>query len=213
MAARSPSRKLLTKLLLATLGPTVVALGGFGFLAHETARRTLEDELGKRVAGAATGAALLVLPEQIRAIGTGDEASLTYGRITRGLELARVRFGVRRVALVARDLSGRGDTEGRIALGARAHEFSADAVELERAARGVASSSPLFLGDDGRPYKRGYAGVAVGPDVAGFVMVEASADYLVALAAFRRWIVAAGALGLLLVIAASVLVARHLTRP
>jgi signal transduction histidine kinase len=204
---------LLRKLLLAMLVPTALTLGGFGVLAHEVARRTLEEELGKRLAAAASGAALLVLPEQVAAIGAGDEGSLTYGRIQRSLEIARERFQVRRVALVARDLSGRGDTDGRIGLGARAHEFSADAVELERAASGIPASSPLFFGDDGRPYKRAYAPVPGPQQVAGFVAVEGSADYFVSLATFRRWLLGTGAVALALVVGFSVVLARHLTGP
>jgi hypothetical protein len=41
----------------------------FGFFAHEVARRVLEDELGRRLATAAAGAAAMILPEQIRALG------------------------------------------------------------------------------------------------------------------------------------------------
>jgi signal transduction histidine kinase len=212
-AAGAPSAKLLTKLLLATLAPTLVALAGFGFLAHETARRTLEDELGNRLGTAAAGAALLVLPEQIQALAAGEESSRTYARVSRSLATAKERLGVRRVALVSRDLRGRGDTEGLVALGAEAHELSADAVEIEGAARGKAVASPLFWGRDGRPYKRAYAPVGPAGSVAGFVVVEASADYLASLAAFRRWIVAAGGLGLALIVAFTVAFARRLTGP
>jgi signal transduction histidine kinase len=208
-----PRDTLLGKLLVATLVPTVLALAGFGLLAHEVARQTLEDELGRRLGTAAAGAALLVLPEQVRQLGAGDEDSLTYGRLQLALTQARLQFGVRRVALVARDLSGRGDTDGRIGLGSQAHEFAADAVEIERAAAGAAVSSPLFVGHDGRPYKRAYAPVGPAGAVAGFAVVEASADYLVALARFRRWLGGAGALGLGVIVLLTVLLARRLTGP
>ena len=57
--------------------PTIAALALFGFFAHEVARRALEDELGRRLATAAAGAAATLLPEQLRAFGAGDEDSLT----------------------------------------------------------------------------------------------------------------------------------------
>jgi signal transduction histidine kinase len=213
LARSRPRRTLFAKLLLAALGPTLVALGGFGFFAHDTARRLLEEEMGRRLGAAAAGAALQVLPEQIRGIGAGDEALLTYARLRRSLEQARQQLDVRRVALIAADLSGRADTEGRIALGAQAHEFSADAVELGRAALTGTAASPLFVGYDGRPYKRAYARVGPAGDVAGFVVVEASADYLASLARFQRWFVVAGAVGLALIVALTALLARQLTRP
>ncbi len=169
--------------------------------------------MGRRLGTAAAGAALQVLPAQIRSIGAGDEELLTYARLQRILDQARQQLQVRRVALIAADLTGRGDSEGRIALGARAHELSADAVELARAARGGTAASPLFVGYDGRAYKRAYARVGTPDDVAGFVVVEASADYLLSLARFRRWFMAAGALGLGLIVAFTAAFARHLTRP
>jgi signal transduction histidine kinase len=200
-------------LLLAVLGPTLAALGGFGFFAHQVARRTLEEELGRRLEAAAVGAALQVLPEQIRGIGPGDERSLTYGRLLHTLEQARAQLTVRRVALVAADRTGRGDSDARIALGAPAHEFSADAVEMARAASAGVAASLLFQGHDGRPYKRAYARVGPPGNVAGFVVVEASADYLVPLARFRRWLLLAGVVGLGLIVLTTTALARQLTRP
>jgi signal transduction histidine kinase len=210
---RSVPRRLLYRLLAGTLAPTVAALLTFGFLAHEVARRVLEDELGRRLGTAAAGTAVMVLPEQLRQLGGGDEDSLTYANLRRKLEVARDRFGVRRAALVADDLTGRGDTDGRIALGGEAHALRADRAEIERARTGSAVASPLFVGHDGRPYKRGYAAVGSGGDLAGFAMVEGSADYFVALAAFRRWLVVGGAAALLAVLLVTVLVARRITRP
>jgi signal transduction histidine kinase len=204
---------LLGKLLLATLVPTVLALGGFGFLAEREARRTLEEELGRRLGAAAVGTALLVLPEQIQQLVPGDEGSLTFARVARVLEQARAQFQVRRVMLVARDLTGRGDTDGRVALGARAHELAADAPEIDRAAVGGPAASLLFVGHDGLPYKRAYARVGPVGQVAGFAVVEASADYLTSLARFRRWLVVAGTLGLALIVVATAALARRLTGP
>ena len=209
----SPRGTLLAKLLAATLVPTVLVLAAFGFLAHDVARRTLEDELGRRLGAAAAGAALLVLPEQIEDLRSVGEDSLTYERIQRVLGQARQQFALRRVVLVAADLSGRGDTDGTIALGARAHEFAADAVEIERAAAGGPVASPLFVGHDGQPYKRAYAPVGPPGAVAGFAVVEASADYLTSLARFRRWLAGAGALGLGIIVLLTVLMARRLTGP
>lgn len=212
MPSRAPLGKLLRKLLLATLLPAGLALGAFGFFAHQVARRSLEDELGRRLATAAVGAAALVVPEQVQAIGPGDEDSLTYRNLAARLAGARDRLGVRRVALVARDLTGRVDTDGQIRLGAPAHELGADRLELARAAAGRPSASPLFLGHDGRFYERGYAAVGA-PEAVGFVMVEAAADFYQPLARFRRWLVAWGAAALGLMVGLMTLVARRITTP
>jgi signal transduction histidine kinase len=206
----TPGRgRVVRKLLLATVGPAVAVLATFGFLAHEVARRSLEVELGRRLATAAAGAALLVFPDQLEAAADGDERSATYANLRKAVARARERLAVRRVLLVARDLTGRGDTDGLVALGAPAHELGADAAEIERALRGLPAASPLFWGHDGRPYKRAYANVGS----AGLVVVEGSADYFQELASFRRRLLAGGLVGAALVVVFAVLISARITRP
>lgn len=212
-AVRAPRSRLLVRLLLGTLVPTVVALGVFGFVALEVARRSLDDELGRRLATAAAGAAATVLAEQLEELGGGDERSRTYANVARKLEAARERLGVRRVLAVGTDLGGRGDTAKRLSLGATAYELGADKAELERAARGTPASSPLFLGHDGVWYKRGYAAVGEPGHVAGFIAVEGDADYQQVLAAFRKRLLLAGGIALLAVLALTALVARRISGP
>ena len=209
----TPSRKLIARLLVGTLVPTIGALGVFGVFAHEVARRALEDELGRRLATAAAGAAATILPEQLQAYGAGDEGSLTYANVRRRLEAARERLGVRRVMAVAADLTGRGDTAGTLALGAAAYELGADKAEIERARAGRPAASPLFIGHDGLPYKRAYAAVGEPGAVAGLIAVEGDADYYVALAAFRHRLLFAGGLALCAVLALTALVARRISGP
>ncbi len=199
-----PSRRLLVRLVAGTIVPTVGALVVFGFFAHEAARRALEGELSRRLETAAAGAAATILPEQLRAIGPGDEASLTYANVRRRLEAARTRLGVRRVLAVTAELGARGDSAGALSLGARAYDLEADRAEIARAAAGTPTASPLFVGHDGVPYKRAYAAVGEPGDVAGLVAVEGNADYPAVLAAFRRSMILAGiaaALGVLLLTA------------
>jgi signal transduction histidine kinase len=211
----TPSGKLLTRLLLGTLVPTILALGAFGVLAHEVARRVLDDELGRRLALAAAGTAGMILPEQVIALGDGDTASLTYANVRRKLELARQRFDVRRAAVVSKDLIARADTDVAAAVGVEAHELGADRLELARAAAGTAASSPLFVGHDQIPHKRGYAAIGVGDGagVVGFAVVEASADYFVSLVAFRRQLILAGVGALGIVLLVTVAMARRVSRP
>ncbi len=207
------SRRLLVRLLVGTIAPTVAALGMFGFFAHEVARRALDDELGRRLATAAAGIAVTILPEQLRAIGPGDEGSLTYANVCRRLEAARLRLGVRRVLAVTLDLDARGDTAGALTLGARAYELTSDRTEIGRAAGGTPAASPLFVGHDGIPYKRAYAAVGEPGDLAGFVAVEGNADYQTSLAAFRRSLLLAGLAALAAVLALTVWLAHRISGP
>jgi len=193
------------------LVPATLALALFAVAAHEIARRVLEDELGRRLSTAATAVALLVLPEQISAIAAGDEQTNTYANLRHRAAQTRERLAVRRVMLVARDLTVRADSEGALALGARAYELGADVPEIERASLGPATASPLFIGRDGRPYKRGYA--RIGNPAAGFAVVEASAEYLDALAAFRRYLALGGTASLFIIVALAMWLSRRMTGP
>jgi signal transduction histidine kinase len=209
MVSRLPRGRLLVKLLAAMLVPAALALTLFGAAAHEVARRVLEEEMGRRLATAATSVAMLVLPEQLSAISTGDEQSNTYANLRRRVEQARERLAVRRVLLVATDQTARADSDNSLPLGAQAHELGADAPELEKAAAGQATASPLFVGRDGLPYKRGYARIGD----SGFAVVEASAQYLDALAAFRRWLLAGGVASLALIVLLTAWLSRRMTGP
>jgi len=209
MSVRLLRGRLLAKLLVAMLVPAIFALALFGAAAHEVARRVLEQELGRRLATAATSVAMLVLPEQLSAIGAGDELSNTYANLRHRVDQARERLAVRRVLLVARDLTARADSENALPLGAQAHELGADALEIEKAGTGQATASPLFVGRDGVPYKRGYARVGE----TGFAVVEASAQYLDALAVFRRWLVVGGMVGLAMIAVLATWLSRRMTGP
>lgn len=200
------------RLLLGAVAPAVAVLGAFGWLTYEVAHGSLEDELGRRLATAAAGAALLVFPEQIEQIeaaGIDDEQSATYANLRNALARARTQLGVRRVLLVARDLTGRGDTEGLVALGARAHELGADTAEIEGALTGRPAASPLFRGHDGRAYKRAYAAVGT----AGVIAVEGNADYFDVLAVLRRRLLLFGGAGAALIVLFALVLSRRITGP
>jgi signal transduction histidine kinase len=217
-----PSRRLLARLLAGTVVPTVGALVVFGFFAHQLARRALEEELSRRLETAAAGAAATILPEQLRAIGPGDEGSLTYANVRRRLDVARGRLGVRRVLAVTPELGARGDSAGALQLGARAYDLEADRAEIARALAGTPTASPLFVGHDGVPYKRAYAvvrepgepGQSGDPgQPAGLVAVEGNADYPAILAAFRRSMILAGIAAAIGVLALTAWIARRISGP
>jgi signal transduction histidine kinase len=220
----TPSGRLQTRLLLGTLGPTMLALAAFGVLAHEIARRVLDDELGRRLALAAAGTAGMVLPEQMAALTAEEGESLTLANVRRRLATARDRFDVRRILLVTPKPAPNGkpddaaflarvDTDGRLSPGAEAYEIGADRLELARAGAGRPTASPLFIGHDHVPYKRGYAAIGGGDAVLGFAVVEANADYLIPLRALRRQLLIGGGSALGVVLGVTIWMARRVSRP
>ena len=204
---RATSRKRLARrLAVTTLLPVTLGIFTFGIFAERRAQTLLEDELGRRLAMSAVALSLQVLPEQIQALQSGDENSRTFANVRHKLVAGQDRFGLRRVMILSSDLTGRGDSLGRVALGAKAYEVSADDLEFRSAWKGQPTASPLFTGHDGLPYKRAYAAIGAGPGVVGVVMVEGNATYSEPLVRFRRWLfLCAGILVLCLVVAVVVI--------
>jgi signal transduction histidine kinase len=209
-----PWRRLFFKLLGGTLLPTVLALGSFAVLAHEVAQHLLEEELGKRLATAATGVATAILPEQVEAMADGDPGSLTFANVSRRLVTGVRRFDVRRAAIITPSGEARGDSEGQVALGRHAYETDADRREIARALAGQPAASVLFRGHDGRLYKRAYAPIAR-PNEApvALAMVEGSASSFAELALLRRRMGLTTAVALALLLGVTALLSRRITGP
>lgn len=206
-----PQKRLARRLAATTLLPVTVGILAFGVLAERRAQSLLEDELGRRLAMSAVAVALQILPEQVEALGVGDETSRTFANVQHKLTASQPRFGLRRVMLLGTDLSSRVDSLGRVALGAKAYEVSPDAIEIRAAQAGRPTASPLFTGHDNLPYKRAYA--AIGNPAAGIVMVEGNASYVEPLRRFRRGLFVGGAALLLVMSAAVIVVGQRITGP
>ncbi len=211
MARRVP---ILVKLLGATLVPTAVVFAGSGLLAHRVARRALEEELGRRLSSVAEAAALEVRGERPDLLAPGDEETRAYRNLRRKLVELRDAAGVSRIYLFDRERASRGDTEAT-PIGARYWVLDGDGAEIERSFNGAATSSVLFTGKDGALHKKGFAPV---PDADGgaakvAVAVDGSAALYEQLAGFRRALFGIGGVGLAVMAALSIVVARFITRP
>jgi signal transduction histidine kinase len=204
---------ILVKLLGATLAPTAVTFAGFGLLAHLSARRALEEELGRRLESVASAAALAVRGERVDLLGPGDEDSRAWKSARRKLTDVQIASGVKRIYVFDASHTSRADTDA-VPIGDRYHALDADQAELERVFAGQAAASVLFTGRDGAHYKSGFAPLRDDDGrVALAVGADGSAEIFAQLAAFRRTLFLVGAVGLGLIGALSIMVARFITRP
>jgi signal transduction histidine kinase len=200
---------ILAKLLGAYLIPTVATFAGAGVLAHWVARRSLEEELGRRLTSVAAAAGERVVDEDVGVLQPGDEQTRTYRNVKKHLDDLKQATGVARIYVFDRDGNARCDTDGR-PIGERYHHLDADRAELRATFAGTPTASVLFKGLDGALYKSGYARV---PGSEYAIGVDGAASLYEQLAGFRRTLIAVGAGGTLLVVALSVFVARLLVRP
>jgi signal transduction histidine kinase len=201
---------ILAKLLGAYLIPTVATFAGAGLLAHWVARRSLEEELGRRLTSVAAAAAAQVGDENVALLQPGDEQTRTYRNLQRRLDGLKQATGVQRIYLFDRAGTSRCDTGPGVPIGERYYHLDADRAELRAAFAGTPTASVLFKGNDGALYKSGYALI---PSSEFAVGVDGAASLYEQLAGFRRTLLAVGAGGTLLVVALSVLMARLLVRP
>ena len=213
MARRRSS--LLTKLVGVSLLPTLVLLGVFGYFAQERGRRSLDEELGRRLISIAESASAVVLPAQFAAIQPEDETTQTYLSVRHKLADLRARTQVARIELVGPEGGVRATTDEGVAIGTPAVDLTTtDNAEMQRALRGEPAASVLFRGYDGLWYKRGYAPIRDDSGaILGVVAVQAPAEYFAQLGRFRRWLLAYGLAGAALVVLISAAVARRITRP
>lgn len=209
---------MLLRLLVAYLLPTLGLLAIFGFLTERVTRRALEASLGRRLVGIAQATSAQIRPAVIDFLSPGDDDSLSARRLRLKLERLRKRTHVARIFVLDAQLRSKADTAAPVRIGDRHYNAEADRSELERVFRGEGVSSVLFKARDGRSYKTGYAPLLDGKDgkdgkVMAAVGIEASPEYFVALERLRTYLLLLGAVIALLIIAATVLVARRLTRP
>lgn len=199
---------LIHRLLAAYLVPTLALVAVALVLGWAIARRSLEDEVGRRLAGSASAAAASLRAEILLTLQPGDEGNRTHRNVLAKLE--SLRTALRAERLYAFDPSRRllAATGAAPPIGAPMPELQRDRVEIERALAGEAAFSAVtFRGLDGRTYKSGYAPV-IGPDGKAVAVVgaDASAEFFEVQRAFGASMavaaLASGLLGLGLFVAA-----------
>jgi signal transduction histidine kinase len=206
---------ILTKLLLAFALPTVVLFVAFAWVAHEVARRDLDEELGTRLAAIAASSATQVRGKYLSELSSGDEDERAYLNVLAKLEQVAKATGVR-LYVFDRQFNSRVDTEPGVAIGTHYYPAELDRLELERVfAAGDSIASVSFQGSDGRRYKAGYAAVRASetePEIVLAIGAQAPAAYFDRLHQLRASLLLWGAALMMVVLAATVAAAFLMTR-
>ena len=197
--------------------PTMILFGVFAFVAHDIARRNLEDELSTRLASIASIAATRIRGKYLVGLEAGDEEERAYQNVVRTLGGVAKASGITRAYIFDRQFRSRADTQPGVELGAKYFQVALNRHELIRVFQGgEAVSSILFEGADGRAYKSGYAPVRASetePEIVLAVGVDAPAGLTERLARLRRSLIFYGVGLAVLVLIVTVVVAALITRP
>jgi signal transduction histidine kinase len=164
----------------------------------------------------AAAAASQISAERMLTIEPGDDRkeTRTYRNLLRQLTEVRDAALVRRVFAVDRQGRVRADTSGALPVGTEMPELARDRFELTSVFEGKpAYSQIMFEGTDGTLYKTGYAPIFLDNQVAGAVGVEGNAEFFGPLRYLLRSYLVLVAIGLFVLGALALLIARGLSRP
>jgi signal transduction histidine kinase len=183
-------------------------------VSHYVARRTLEDELGRRLMSVAAAAAAQIADENVALLAPGDEETRIYRNLQRRLGELATATGVARIYVLAPDRTSRCDTRPDVPIGERYYALDAWGSELQRVFHGTAAASLLFTGRDGKLYKSGFAPLRDEHGTVPFAVgVDGAAALYSQLAGFRRTLFGLGLAGAISILLLSLVVARYLVRP
>ncbi len=206
--------RLRTKLILTYVMFVVPVLAVSGFFYYESARRSLDAELGERLVAVAQATATRYDPLIISSFERGDEQGRTHQSYRASLVQIRERTNLKRLFVFDPELRSLLDTEDGIPIGTPYARLRFQQAETTACLEGRPTASVLFRGEDRVWYKSGFAAIVdrQGRAVA-IVGTDASADYLSHIAGLRKSILAFVLLGAGLTIGLGFLLARSVTRP
>jgi signal transduction histidine kinase len=206
--------RLRTQLLIALVGPATLVLGGSLIALDRSTQGALEGALGRRLTSVAEAAVTLSSP-RVLMLEPGDDASRTARNVRRKLEELRRATKVARILLIrARDDTVLIDTAEQRRLGDAYVRARFDRFEIDAVRSGDSVASVLFEGDEGRPFKTGYAGLADDRgEVRAYAAVVAAADYTDALERLRGQLALVALVAVLVLSGLALVVARRVSVP
>ena len=213
-----PRATILVKLLAALVVPVVALFALFAVVAYEVSRRDLDDEMGKRLQAIAASAAMQVRGKYLVELTPGDDTARAYQNVAQKLGAIAKATGAR-LFVLDKGYDARVDTSGDLAVGTHYFRAELDRAEIDRVFAGETAASVLFEGNDGKPYKTGYAPVRASenePDIVLALGAQAPASYFARLDDLRarlfEWGAGLAGVSVLAAVLATLLITRNARR-
>lgn len=193
--------------------PALLVVGAVAYLADVAAQEALERALGARLSAVAQSAGTLV-GDRVTLLEPGDDEARLKKNAVQKLQRLREQTEVARILVMTSSHEVLLDTTGALEIGDPYLRARFDEPELERVRRGQPAASVLFEGEDGRPYKTGYAPLLDEADrVVGYAAVAATPDYTDAVDQLRKTMGGIALFGLVLLLLAATVSARRVSVP
>jgi signal transduction histidine kinase len=200
------------RLILFFVALMIVVLAAGGLSIQWSVRRSMEDELGKKLEAVASAASVMFDDEELGYLLAAPGPRLRE-YLTKKLILIRGRTGVKRIYFF--DISNNGliDTQEGSRSGAEIFSLQFYRKEIGALILGKSSHTILFRGIDGDPTMTGFSPLVLNGKVVGGSGVDGSAAFLGALDALKRRLIQTALLGSVATILLALILSGTITRP
>ena len=196
------------------LFPTILLLAVSGLYSYLLAKQALEEEMGRRLQTLAASSVESISGESVSRFMPGDENGRAYLNARERLRGLRDQADADKIFVFTPSYKFLLHTDDHIAVGTRHLRLSADETEIEQViSEGIAISSTMFPGEDGKWFKAGYAPIVEEGKVTAIVGVYAGVNFFTVLSSMGKSMFISALAGVIGVIILSLFIAKGIERP
>lgn len=181
------NKKIRNVITLSFLFPVVLLVLLSGLFFHYIAKKTMEEEMGRRLITIANMVSLQAKDWGFTTLSPGDETSRTYTSIKSKLKRLRDSSQVKKIYIFDSNNLSLTDSNDNFPIGSTYYNHALHTNELNLTKQGKSVSSILFKGGDGNYYKSGFAPIFNNKnEIIGFIGVEGSAEFFLSLERLKK---------------------------
>jgi signal transduction histidine kinase len=188
----------------------LLAAGGFFYFY---AKKSLDEEMGKRLTSIALSASYQILPIQVAALELLDPTNLTYVSLKERLEKISKESQIARIYLFNADNQSLIDTDPTVLVGSVYERNRLHLAEIDQARSGKNTTSILFQGADGAYYKTAFVPIVSDGKTIAVIGVDGSADFFSNLHQLSKRLAIFGLACIAVVTLISLLISRKIVTP
>jgi signal transduction histidine kinase len=192
----------------------LLIINSMGWLLYYQSVKFFDEELGKNLRSIAKSASVLIDPELLSYIETGNNQGNFYKSLSDPLRKLQSSFKVRRIYIVDDNYRLLLDSDLSGKVGDRIPHLESNLAELQLTKQGKSVSSTLYSAYDGKLYKSAFAPVTnIKGNTVAIACVDASPSYLAVINQIEDFVLVLNLVSLLVAIFLSLILARTIVNP
>lgn len=212
MSLRYP-HKIRNVLMLYYLVPIGILLTILGTFFYFTAKKSLDEEMGRRLKTIAESTAFQIKEYHVKALNLMDTQSQTYLSLKAKFEEIKKLNELKSIYIFNSNHESLLDVDQSINPGSIYTKNKIHEVEIQQALMGASSTTPLFKGVEREYYKTGFAPIFSGQEVVAVVGVEGNAIFFKSLNVLGRGLMYISIGCILAVVLVSLLISKKIVSP